>query len=402
MDPIKGRVSTFDVTNGVGEILLADGRVARFGASRIGYDGDLRALTGLPVEVTELVVGPGGRLRVATARIDLSELTRVSGWADAQPRARLQVARCGAIGPEAVIAGTAGPDLVLVLVLATLSSRHEYLVLESDIARWAVAREDALGAAKVNLRRLGALRQLRSGTYAVEGVRGYAAACLLQTELLDTAQTSGPPVVFVPHRDHAFVTGTDDQVGLQIACRLAQSALLADLDQHVRTRDVGGSSNAPATAGALTGRASVRLGAEWFLFEPSSHPLEGELLALRQLADAIASNQQKARLDAMRDARDVHIASVLRGFLENPGALYTVWTEDTPTWLPAAPAVAFVTRHELDEGVRNRPLVLVPWERVQAELGTSMRALGLQPERWEVRSFPTSEVLGRLEGGGRS
>ena len=75
------------------------------------------------------------------------------------------------------------------------------------------------------------------------------------------------------------------------------------------------------------------------------------------------------------------------------GRSAVAWTQGVPTLLPQVDAIYFV-QGNADRGLR--PVGRIAWDRVLDVMGDRMEPLGLYPERYRVRCFPTDGELARL------
>jgi hypothetical protein len=253
-------------------------------------------------------------------------------------------------------------------------------VNRARLEAWGVSLDDAMRIARHNLRMstTGTFARVTPahgpGVYAAAWGDSYDATRLVLTELVARLDIQGDPVAVVPHRDHLFVTGSDDVAGLGLLARLAEEQL------HEQRW--------------LSGRAFVHRNGGWQRWmPPADHEHEHAFGRLMRLTVGASYEEQKALLDAEPDraAADVFVASVL--LIADAGSdavrTLTTWAQGVTALLPRTDSVAF---GPLADGGHLE----VPWSRVEAVLGAELEPQGLTPERYLVKRFPTSEELERL------
>jgi len=210
----------------------------------------------------------------------------------------------------------------------------------------------------------------------------YDSSRLVLVELITRLDVRGDPVALPLHRDHLFLTGSDDERGLGRSADLAAPLL----DDHRR----------------VTGRACVWRDGRWRPFvPPEGHPCRNRFVELRLQTDAGSYDEQKSVLEQQAQSRgdDVFVASVLVMTDGETGvsASLCTWTDGVPTLLPRADQIAFVTPGATEEEPR---IMRVPWEHATAVMRDAMEPQGLVPERWRVDRFPSEQeqaALGRAE-----
>jgi hypothetical protein len=244
---------------------------------------------------------------------------------------------------------------------------------------WGITLEEAVRTARANLRERtpGTFAQLEPGVFASAWHDTYDSSRLVLTELISRLDVRGDPVALLPHRDHLFVTGANDESGLGRVAELARPLL----DEPHR----------------VTGRAFVWRDGAWQPFVPADgHPHRRRFLDLVRVTDAANYEEQKQALEEQARARgdDVFVASVLVATDPASGETTTVcsWTEGVPTLLPRADRIAFVSPGEAEE----TSIVYVPWDDALALMSGAMTAQGIDPERWRVDRFPTDDEQSAL------
>jgi hypothetical protein len=184
----------------------------------------------------------------------------------------------------------------------------------------------------------------------------------------------------LPNRDSLIVTGAHDVGGLERMAALAEQA-----------------SSGPRF---LSGIPLLAAGDWWIPFElPDAHPLARRYQFLRHLTMANYYPRQ-GKLLANHYARrgdDFFAASVLSG---PRGVTISCWTEGVITLLPETMYIALQSPDP--ERVSVTFHGLGAWARVREVAGELLEPLGLYPERYLVRSFPTPEQLEAIRGSGET
>jgi hypothetical protein len=253
-------------------------------------------------------------------------------------------------------------------------------IAPENLEAWGLSVEEAVRTARANLRERtpGTFEELEPGVFGSPWQDTYDSSRLVLVELITRLALSGDPVALLPHRDHLFLTGSDDERGLGRIAELAGPLL----EDHRR----------------VTGRACVWRGGRWQPFvPPEGHPYHRRFVELRLETDAGNYEEQKAVLEEQAQARgdDVFVASVLLTTDEatRVTASLCTWTEGVPTLLPRTDQIAFVSPGETEEETR---IVRVPWEHATSVMREAMKPQGLVPERWFVDRFPTADEQAEL------
>jgi hypothetical protein len=246
-------------------------------------------------------------------------------------------------------------------------------VAPEQLDDWGISVEEAVRTARANLRERtpGTFAQLEPGVFGSTWHDTYDSSRLVLTELIARLDVHGDPVALLPHRDHLFVTGVDDERGLGRMAELARPLL----DEPHR----------------VTGRAFAWRDGAWQSFvPPDGHSYRRRFLDLVRVTDAANYGEQKPVLEerARVGGDEVFVASVLLATDPGSGETTTVcsWTEGVPSLLPRSDRIAFVSPGETDESSR---IMYVPWDDAAAIMSSAMAAQGLAPERWRVDRFPT-------------
>jgi hypothetical protein len=250
-------------------------------------------------------------------------------------------------------------------------------VLAKHLAGWGVGFEQALGAACDNLCGISeqAFRRMGPGLWVSPWRDDHDAARLHLPDLLRRNEVKGDLIAMVPDVNTLLLTGTDDEDGLKAMASIA-------------ARPPGASRPLPTFAMRLKGES-------WAPYMPDlGHPAHAMFKRLSVQAIADAYGAQTATLYEWLHARgeDVFVANVFG--LDGRGALRTncVWADGVDTVLPRTDDIGFVGMHD---GVPES-LGGVDWQHAQQVMGDVMQPLGIYPERYRVKRFPTAAELARL------
>lgn len=264
----------------------------------------------------------------------------------------------------------------LVAQLACESARGFTVVDADTLAAWGISFDEAWDRALQNLAGSTAepFVEAQPGVFTVRASDDHGATRLLQLDAIRKLPLSGSPVVAVPCADALILTGSRDGVGLislqQVAVRAATQ------------------SEQPPLVGAVFQLEGDRW-VEWRGSVVEDRPALG---TLRVIVASRLYAGQKAVLD--RSGRDEFVAGFLP--MQGPdGEAFSMssWTEGVPTLLPRTDRVAF---SRLDAAGQPQQLGIVPWTRVEQEVGGLMEPLPLDPVRYRVTAFPSAEELVRM------
>ena len=180
----------------------------------------------------------------------------------------------------------------------------------------------------------------------------------------------------VPNRDTLLITGSDDNVGLQMMIDLAA--------EHV-----GG-------AYPLSGLPLILQDGEWVdWMPPTTCPAYPKFRELASRFVGSLYSEQKRALEAahQRGGLDIYVAS-LSGAERPDGELVTfcTWGDGIDSLLPVADKVAFVRDQQ---GM----IAFAEWDRVVEIAGHLMESTDFYPPRYRVRAFPDQESLDAIGRG---
>ena len=279
--------------------------------------------------------------------------------------------------PQMVI----GEHLALSLVYDLPTAMRS--ISQKDLEAWDVTFYEAVEAARQNLEQMGEIKfaVLDGRVYASASGDNYDASRLMLLDLIRRFDVRGDHVAMVPNRDTLIVTGAKDDEGLAIMCKIAKESF--DKPRPIST-------------------IALRLeGDEWTPWLPAEDtPHFADLRELRLRTIGAEYNDQKELLDAMHDqaGEDVYVASFSALQNKETGRVtsYSVWSEGVHALLPQTDAVMFFRPTAPDNG---KIVAGATWEHVRQVVGDLMEPLGLYPERYRVREFPSAAQLERIGKG---
>jgi hypothetical protein len=243
-----------------------------------------------------------------------------------------------------------------------------------------VGFDEAFRAACDNLREMSqqGLVSAARGVWVSPWQDSYDAARLVLHDLIRRHPVLGDHVAMVPNQDSLIVTGSEDQTGLTLMTRLAEKGL--------------------RQARSLSGVALRWTGESWVPFlPPFGHPLHMPFRRLWMMSIEEDYARQKKALDALRGEKgaDGFVAGYFReadGYRQS----LCVWPNGLAALLPRTDKVCFTRK----KGKATYEVAATgPWERVCEVVGDLMEPLGIYPERYRVRAFPTAEQLRAISVG---
>lgn len=274
--------------------------------------------------------------------------------------------------PHLVIGDHLALSLVYDLPQAMRSIGHD------DLSQWNTTFYEALESARHNLEQLGnvAFANINNRCFASATGDNYDASRLFLLDLIRRLPVRGDYIAMVPNRDSLIITGSDDEQGLGVMCKLARESF---------------SQPRPISTIAL------RLeGDDWqpWLPDPDA-PLYGVFKELRLRTLAAEYSDQCDLLTAVQRQRGETALparfNVVQDTASQQFSSYCVWMEGVPSLLPKTDVVSF---HRPD----GKVLGTASWERLELVVGSLMTHQDIYPERWLVREFPSAVQLRSLFG----
>ena len=256
-------------------------------------------------------------------------------------------------------------------------------ISQKDLDEWDVTFYEAVEAARHNLEQMGEIKfaVLDGRVYASASGDNYDASRLVLLDLIRRFEVRGDHIAMVPNRDTLIVTGSEDEEGLAIMSKIAK-------DSFEKPRPIS--------------TVALRLeGDEWTPWLPphdSPHFAEFHELKLRTIGAEY--NDQKELLDTLHqqsgEAAYVASFSALQNKETGRVTSYSVWSEGVESLLPQTDAVMFFRPTAPDDG---KIVAGGAWDLVRQIVGDLMEPLGIYPERYRVREFPSHELIERIGKG---
>lgn len=278
---------------------------------------------------------------------------------------------------------TIGDHLALSLVYDLPQAMRT--IIQDDLDKWGVTFYEAVEAAKSNLEQMGnvAIASLQNdggeGIYVSATSDNYDASRLVMLDLVRKMPVRGDHVAMVPNRDTLIVTGSDDQVGLQVMCKMAEESF-----QKPR----------PIATIALR-----LVGDDWESWLPdASSPAYAKLHELKLRTVGMEYNDQKELLDQIhqQSGQDVFVASFSAVQNKQSGRItsYSVWSDGVDTLLPETDDIVLLRPDPAADKVEVA--AAGSFECVREVVSDLMQPLGTYPERWRVAEFPSQKQLATI------
>jgi hypothetical protein len=246
---------------------------------------------------------------------------------------------------------------------------------EKALSGWGLSLDDSLEVAYVNLRNHSrdGLAERNPGYWVGTWDDNLDSSRILLPEVIERCKVKGLHVAMCPRMDALIVTGSEDVEGLEM--------MASQAEWFARGHRF------------LSGHAVLVAGGRCTPFElPREHPLQRRFQSLAHLTMACDYSRQGDLLAASYAGKgeDPFIARVC--FTEySDFATYSTWMAGVDALLPKAQAINFT---RIASGSNSAEiLAIADWDRVKEIVGDLMEPLGLYPERYRVRSFPTQEQL---------
>jgi uncharacterized protein YtpQ (UPF0354 family) len=269
--------------------------------------------------------------------------------------------------PHAIVADHLALSLVYDLPQAMRSIGHD------DLERWDTSFYHVLETAKHNLEQLGNVAFANIGNRCFASATGdnYDASRLILLDLIRRLPVRGDYIAMVPNRDSLLVTGSNDQQGLSILCKLARESF-----------------QQPRPISTIAMRLE---GDDWQSWLPDQDsPLFNIFNELR-LRTIAAEYADQAELLIAENCPNVFGAAASAFYVVQDTATqsftsYCVWTEGRSGLLPKTDVVTLIRSDGTNVGT-------FAWRRLHQIAGTLMRPQEIYPERWLVQEFPSDRQL---------
>ena len=250
-------------------------------------------------------------------------------------------------------------------------------ISSDDLKEWDVSWYEAMEAAKESLSETEfSIAKIGDHLYASASGDNYDASRLILTDLIQQMEVQGDHVAMIPNRDTLLVTGSDDEVGLEIMVDLAQKAL-----------------EDPRPLGATPLRLHDD---EWVDWMPAAeHPLRKKFQELERRYSYLEYADQKESLEQLyaKEEIDLFVASCTAVRIQDTEDIFTycVWPDGVDAMLPICDRVIL--------GADGQPGRIADWSKVQAIVGELMvEDETLYPPRFRVSRFPTAAQLEEIGG----
>jgi len=226
---------------------------------------------------------------------------------------------------------------------------------------------------------------LAEGFYCPEGeVAEHNSALILYPQLFRQLPLKGDPILFLPHTDMFWVTGSEQSDMVSLLCGLT----MQEMEDHPKK--------------PITTIPFILLGDQWQAWQPPpAHPAFHDVRELydEHLARIYTEQRELLRKQLEATGRDVYVAEYrpMSAFGSPASGMISslaLWTETLPTLLPKVDVVRMqrlLNRQALDEGTATAPqfgeAINVLWDQLQ-KLDSPPRPQEMYPERYLVEQFP--------------
>jgi hypothetical protein len=258
-------------------------------------------------------------------------------------------------------------------------------IIQDDLDKWQVSFYEAVEAARQNLQQIDQVSfaclqgDRGEGVYLSTTGDNYDASRLALLDLVRKMPVRGDHVAMVPNRDTLVITGSEDEAGLTIMCKVAD-------DSFSKPRPIS--------------TVALRLvGDEWESWLPDfGMPCYARLRDLRMRTLGMEYNDQKELLDQIYEqtGENVFVASfsAIQHKETRQIRSYSVWSEGIDTLLPETDDVLLLRGEAAADKINV--VAAGSFERVRDVAGDLMQPLGTYPERYRVERFPTERQLAAI------
>jgi hypothetical protein len=258
-------------------------------------------------------------------------------------------------------------------------------IIQDDLDGWGVSFYEALESARQNLEQMGNVSFASLQSEAGEGVfisantDNYDASRLLLVDLIRKIPVRGEPIAMVPNRDTLIVTGSEDEAGLEVMCKIAE-------DSFQKPRPIS--------------TVALRLaGDQWEAWLPDRDcALFDKFRELKLRTLGMEYNDQKELLNQIhqRNQKDIVVAAYGAVQRKNTGQIttYSLWSQGVTTLLPETDDIILL-RPGLAAG-KAEVAAAGSFRSVREATGALMRPQGLYPERYLVQEFPSDHQLAAI------
>lgn len=215
-----------------------------------------------------------------------------------------------------------------------------------------------------------------SKTYCTNWNDGIDASRVLLIGMLAELPVFGHPVVFLPDANSMFITGTEDNQGLEIGIAAIEKAQKTSM------------TALPPEPIAIIDGVYAAVNILW------DHPLYTRFKSLKVGYDSRVYAEQKEIMDTHHSGQleDCYVAKFSKEFDENGDVYsYTVVSSDSELIVPQADHIVF-----LSEQGDDTQTTICPWEKAIETIGDQFEDLQVVPARYRIRKFPSPEQLEQL------
>lgn len=254
------------------------------------------------------------------------------------------------------------------------------------IDAWGLSFKELLARATENLKAISQepFEEAAPGVFVSPFRDTLDATRLMLPELFSGLKVKGAPVAIAPTHDAVFVTGDEDEAGLEQLSIWAEEAL-----------------QEPRAHSAIAFRL---VDGKWQVWLPrKGHRAYPKLRLLALQTVASAYSRQKEVLESLLESNGHEIlVGTLRAFRAPGGDVFTscAWQEGLEALLPQTDRIDFVR-----PGPTNTPSSAKVWSTTfdiaRRTLGDLMQPSGDLPERWRVRGFPSDDQLEKMAAEGK-
>jgi hypothetical protein len=269
-----------------------------------------------------------------------------------------------------------GEHLALCLVYDLPTSMMT--INDEQLEKWDVSFYEALEVAKQNLTEKTTQYAQLGPVYSMMEGDSYDATRMVLLDFIRQLNVSGDPVAMVPNRDRLYITGSNDDQGLEIMADLAAKDL-----EHERW---------------ISGMPFRLEGEEWQPWlPPKSHGCYPAFkrMWMQTLGQTYAAQAEVLNAQNEKEGRDIFVATYSGIQNEKTGELasYCVWSDGVDSLLPETDQLFLFRPHAPED---QRLAARGEWDKVQQVVGDLMEPQDTYPERWRVREFPDAAMLERI------
>jgi hypothetical protein len=254
-------------------------------------------------------------------------------------------------------------------------------IYQLHLERWNVTFQEAVKTAYRNLLEISArpFVQVAAGVWRSPWGDNLDTSRLLLPQLLQRHEVQGDIVAMAPHRDMLIFTGSDNPAGLRMMAKIVEDEV-----------------NKGQT---LAGETLRLVDNQWTSYLPAPNHIA--YIPLANLLRRSMNNDYKDQRDRLikmfdgnPDFPDVAPMAILQDKTTKELTTFAAWMDRVPLLLPKSDLIIFFKTGEDEHTCKI--LGSARWDRVLEHLGDKMKPRGWYPELWEVREFPTEELINQI------